>query len=156
MSRFHCKINTKALDFLEFETDFGKSKWREYCKNNNGKRLVIEDVKNAPSEELRGYYFGAVIPTVKNTVKEWDALGDDDVHEILKKLFNYFDFHNPITKRIERVGRSAMSSDSSTVRAMEFLEKIRLWLAEDFMVELPNPQEYKKKLDEVVMIDETK
>jgi hypothetical protein len=51
MSKFHCKINTKALDFFEFETDSGKSRWREYCKNHNGTSLVIEPVVSKRSDQ---------------------------------------------------------------------------------------------------------
>lgn len=144
---FKAKIDTKNQDFLSFETDFARARWRDWCKKNDGKKVVINDVKNRPSEDLRGYYFGAVVPTVKSAVPSWSDLSDDDIHEILKKMFNYFDFYNPLTKRTERVGRSAMGPESNTARAMEFIEKIGVWLAEEFLIELPNPEEYKRAMD---------
>lgn len=136
---------------INFQSEWNEARFREFCKNHEGKILRIELSKNAVSEKIRGYYFGAVIPTVKASVKDWENISSEDVHEILKKLFNYFDALNPITKRIERFGRSAMGDESNSVRAMDFLEKIRVWLAEDFGVEMPNPEEYKKINDMAIL-----
>jgi len=58
---------------------------------------------------MRGYMFGAVIPFLKRIVPDWQSLTNDQVHEILKKNFNYFEAFNPVTKRVERYGQSIMS-----------------------------------------------
>lgn len=128
-------------------SEHNQARFYEFCRNHEGKWLRVELNKNPVSDGVRGYYFGAVLQTVRSVVPEWASLSNDDLHEILKKMFNYFDFFNPITKRTERVGRSAMSDESNTARAMDFVEKIRLWLAEDYLTELPSPDEHKKLLD---------
>lgn len=140
MAVFKAKLSEGKI---VFGSDYNDVRFRVWAKNHEGKWVRIELVKNPVSEQLRGYYFAAVIPTVKAAVPQWKHLKADDVHEILKKMFNSFDFFNPITKRTERVGRTAMSSDSNTSRGMDFIEKIREWLATEYLVELPNPEEYK-------------
>lgn len=144
MTVFLPTIKNKKLDF---GSDYGEARWRDFLNTNEGKKLRIEKSRNPVSDELRGYYWSAVLPTAKSAIHEWEKLNDDDVHEILKKLFNYFDFHNPLTKRIERCGRPAMSSDSNSSRAMDFIDKIREWLANEYKIELPTPDEYKIKRD---------
>lgn len=134
---------------LAFEP-YNLSRFKDFLGKNEGKKVRIELAKNPVSDELRGYYWGAVIPTAKSAVKEWEDITDDELHEVLKKLFNYFDFYNPLTKRKERCGRSAMSGDSNSARAMDFIEGIRKWLGEEYYIELPSPEEYKKKRDEFV------
>ena len=82
-------------------------------------------------------------------------MSDDDIHEMLKKLFNFFDAYNPLTKRVERFGRTAMSADSTTERAMEFIDKIGVWLGEEYKTPLPDAEEYKKIRDGAPLINET-
>lgn len=132
---------------LELASEHHRAIFRDFLSANEGKKLRIELVKNPTSDEMRGYYFAAVVPTVKKTVAEWSTLPNEDVHEMLKKIFNSFDCFNPLTKRVERYGRSAMGEDSNTKRAIDFIEKIRVWLLEDYKVELPNPEEYKQIRD---------
>ena len=136
-------ISTIRNKGLTWKSDAHRAMFLDFLAQNDGKKLRIELEKNPVSDEMRGYYFACVIPTCKSVIPEWKSMSNDDVHEMLKKAFNSFDCFNPVTKRIERFGRSAMSDNSNTHRAMEFIEKIRLWLAEDYMKELPQPEEYK-------------
>lgn len=109
--------------------------------------LEITPLRGKVSSKLRGYYFGVVIPTVKHTIPEWRDISDDNLHEILKKLFNGFNFFNPITKRTERIGRGTMNNERDTARAMEFIDSIATWLANEYRVNLPDPKEYKDLRD---------
>lgn len=134
--------------FFQFENE-------QYVRQNlsklEGKKVVVEveATRGGVSDALRGYYYAAVLPTVKATVPEWHNVKDDDLHEILKKIFNGFNFFNPFTKRTERVGRSAMNwNESNSARAMAYIDKIGQWLLEEYLVELPNPQEYRKWADQ--------
>lgn len=147
MAKFIATISKSKLNYLDFGSDYNQARFVEFCKDNDGKQIRLETVKKTVSDEMRGYYYGAVIPTVKATVPEWSSLKPDDVHEILKKVFNSFRFFNPITKKTEVVGRTAMSQESNTARAMEFIEKITEWMATEYFVEMPTPQEYKKLRD---------
>src|SRR3990167_5771886 len=110
--------------------------WWLFCQKNDGRKIRVETISAIPSDELRGYYWASVIPTVKAIIRHWEKMSDDDIHEMLKKLFNFFDAYNPLTKRVERFGRTAMSADSTTERAMEFIDKIGVWLGEEYKTPL--------------------
>lgn len=140
MDKFIAQIRNKTL---VFNTDQHQAIYHDFLSRNEGKKVRIELAKNPVSDELRGYYFAAVISTVKSVIEDWRGIPDEDVHEILKKMFNYFESVNPLTKRVERYGRSAMSSESTAARAMDFIEKIRIWLMDEYKIELPSPEEYK-------------
>lgn len=131
---------------LQWATPYNESRWLDFCQKND-KELRIEVAKNPVSNALRNYYWGAVLPTVRQTIHEWEYLADEDLNQILKKNFNGFTFYNVFTKRTEKVGRSAMSGESNTARAMQFVERIGEWLASEYGVELPSVDEYKQKLD---------
>ena len=131
---------------LLWSTPYNEARWRDFCKTND-KELRIEVAKNPVSNALRNYFWGAVIPTVRQTIHEWEYLDDEDLNQILKKNFNGFTFYNVFTKRTEKVGRSAMSGESNTARAMLFVERIGEWLASEYGVELPSPDEFKQKMD---------
>lgn len=122
-------------------------RWNEYKKTHGKKWMRITPETSPMSDNVRAWYWGAVIPTVRAKLTEWENLTEEEVHEVLKKEFNGFDYFSPITKKVERVGRSAVGSDSNTRRAMEYIEKIRVWLAEEYMTELPSPAEYMRILN---------
>lgn len=136
---------------INFETDYGQHRFNQFLLDNEGKKFKIEKLRNPVSDELRGYYYAAVLPMVKSTIPEWSGLSDEDVHEILKKQFTSFKYFNVFTKRTELVGRSAISNASNSKRAMDFIEKIREWLATDYYVELPSPEDYKNERDSAPM-----
>jgi len=122
-------------------------RWNEVKKENPEKLYGISPIKNPVSVEMRGWYWGAIVPTCKSVVKEWKTLTDDDVHEIMKKMFEYFDAYNPLTKRVERYGRTVMSDDSNTERAMNYIAKVRQYFLENYKIDLPDPEEYTHKRD---------
>ena len=67
----------------------------------------------------------------------------------------YFETYNPLTKRIERFGKSVMRKDdwNNTAKAMEFLEIIRQYLA-GCGLELPNSEEFKRAKDSAPLISD--
>lgn len=141
---FIAKIKDKKL---EWNSDQHRAMFMEFLGSNDGKELRIELSKNPVSDNMRAYYFGALIPTVKSVVPEWRENTNDEVHEALRKMFNYVEMFNPITKRNERFGMSIMGDSSNTRRGMEVIEKIGVWLGEEYSQELPDPEEYKKLLN---------
>lgn len=151
MKKFIALIHNKGLTW---KSDTHRALFVDFLAKNEGKELLIELKKSPVSEAIRGWYFAAIIPTIKSTVPEWKGLDDLQVHEVLKKMFEYFDVFNPLTKRVERVGRTVMSNNSHTKRAMDFIEKIREYFAENYMIEIPDPDEYKKWRDSAPLKDE--
>ncbi len=45
-------------------------------------------------------------------------------------------------------------SGSNTRRAMEFIEKLQVWMAEEYHVEIPTPEEYKIARDSAPLKEE--
>ena len=133
---------------VEFTSETAKALFYQDLKDNEGKQYRIEKVKNPVSEDLRAYYFGAVIPVIRTTCEKWEGLSSIEIHEIIKKMLFYFETYNPLTKRIERFGRSVMASDdwNNTAKAMQFLEIIRDYLV-NCGLEMPDSEEYKRARD---------
>jgi len=151
MISFLFRAKNIRIQDIDARHAYNGHRFHQFTKDNPDKWLRIEPIKLSVSENLKGYYFGAVIPTCKGTVPEWNHLSDEDLHEVLKKEFNGFNYFSPLTKTTERVGRSAMGPESNAIRATEFIEKIRLFLAEQYFVDLPDPQEYKRALNEPIL-----
>lgn len=138
----------KSLDGKQSFSEYTGQDFRAWLKDNPGKGFRIEPLKKPVSENLRGYYFAAVVPLVRSTCEEWKDLTSDQMHDVIKKLFNFFETYNPVTKRNERFGRSVMSDDewNNTEKAMEFLLTISGYLAQCGL-EMPNSQLYKDVRD---------
>jgi hypothetical protein len=128
---------------LMFRSDYHKALFSGWLKSIKGKEVRIEQAKNPVSEEMRGYYFAAVLPVVRRTCKEWGKLSGDELHEVLKKEFAFFEAWSARNKRIERYDTPVMSDRSSTEKAMQFLQNIAGYLAECGEA-MPNPEEYKR------------
>lgn len=133
---------------MEFTSDISRRIFKQSLKENEGQQYSIEKVKSPVSDALRSYYFGAVLPVIRITCDKWEGLSSDEIHEIIKKMLFYFETYNPLTKRIERFGRSVMKKDdwNNTAKAMEFLEIVRQYLA-DCGLEMPDSEEYKHNRD---------
>jgi len=133
---------------MEFTSELSRALFKQNLKENEGAKYGIEREKKPVSDDLRAYYFGAVLPVVRTTCEQWENLTTDELHEIIKKMLFYFETYNPLTQRIERFGRSVMKKDdwNSTHKAMEFLEIIRQYLA-DCGREMPDSEEYNKYKD---------
>lgn len=138
---------------IGFQSEYTRAHFKQWLKDNEGKQLRIETTQKV-SSNLRGYYYAAVLPTVKSAIPQWEYLTDEEIHNILKKQFCYFDAYNAITKRTERFSRTVMSDESNTKRAMEFIELIGTWLGEEYHIELPNPEEFKVTRDSAPMAKE--
>lgn len=139
---FIVKIINKEIDF---GSDINLARFHDWATEHEGVQMRLETEKKKVSDDMRGYYFGAVIPIIRSTCDKWSNLKGEELHEVIKKMLFYFETYNPKTKRIERFGRSVMKNDdwNNTVKAMEFLEIIRQYLA-DCGLEMPDPEEYKR------------
>lgn len=138
---------------IEFESDYTRAHFKQWLKDHPVHPLRIDTPKKV-SKNLRGYYYAAVIPTVKFTIPQWEHLTSEEIHNILKKQFAYFEAWNDITKRTERFSHTVMSDESNTKRAMEFIETIGKWLGEDYHIELPDPSTFTNYRDSAPMISE--
>lgn len=127
---------------LYFPSPYGEQHYRHFLTKNDKKKVEIRIAKNPVSDDMRSWYWAAVLPTVKSLVPQWEKLTNDDVHEILKKNFNYIEAWNPLTERNERYGKGVMSGESNTMMAMSYIEKLRQWCLENYETDLPDPTKF--------------
>lgn len=132
-------------------TDYQKADFHDYCKKHPEVIFRLEPSSNPVSDNMRGYYYGAVLPFMRQLIPQWQDLADEELHEILKKAFNFFEAFNPVTKRKERYGMSVMAGDKQNRKAMDYLERIGNWVEENYDQRLPNPEEWKEFRDSVKM-----
>ncbi len=139
----------KAKDgAFDLGSEYNRIRLKEYLKENDGKVFRIQKASNPVSEEMRGYMFGAVIPFLRQIdTGAWRELSDEQVYEVLKKNFNYFEAYNPLTKRTERYGQSVMNKSCSNVKASEFIMRLADWVLENYGQTLPDSEEYKNGRD---------
>ena len=147
--------NAKIINGKVAFSEFVQANFNEWKKVNEGKEIQIKPCKKPVSEDLREFYFAAVIPVVRSTCQEWLKLNGDELHQVLKKMFNFFETYNPVTKRTERFGKPTMSNNewTNTSSAMEYLMKIQEYLT-DCGLEMPNPEDYKEIRDSGRLINE--
>ena len=138
---------------LSFGSEFNKARFNEFLKDNEGRVLRIAPTTPKVSEQMRGYYFGAVIPLIKQTIPEWKEISSDDLHEILKQEFNYFEVLSPIDKKVKRYGKSIASSDSNSTKMMEYIHRIGDWLETNYNVTLPDAVEFKRYYESAPLKD---
>ena len=123
---------------------YTQADFNDWCKENPGQQIRIEVAKKPVSQEMRGYYFSAVIPVIRSTCDEWKNLSQAEMHDVIKKMFFYFETWNPKTERMERFGRSVMGDSewNNSAKAMQFLQILEGYLA-DCGLEMPDSAEYK-------------
>lgn len=99
-------------------------------------RLVVEKATPAMERTVRqnAYYWGVVI---KMLVEAGHFTIDDDAHDYLKRLFlkRGVDFKG---KRYEVVGST---TTLTTIDMENYLEKCRLWAAQELQIVIPYPNE---------------
>ena len=133
---------------LDFGSDYNFDRYRKYLRDNDGKKITINNYSNPVSDEMRGYMFGALIPFLRQIdAQTWGGLDSEQIHEVLKKNFNYFEAYNPLTKRLERYGQSVMNVSMKNLKAIEFIERIANWVMENYGQTLPDPEDYKRFRD---------
>lgn len=138
---------------MDFGSEYNEAKFRQFLADNNGKKLKISKFENPVSDEMRGYVFGAMIPFLRQVdPTAWGIMSDDQIYEVLKKNFNYFEAFNPLTKRKERYGQSVLNMSCKNVKAMEFVQRVANWVLENYGQDLPNPEEYKKFRDSAPLL----
>lgn len=152
MTKFIAKITNATLDF---GSEYNEFRYRDFLKENEGMLVEIKPRSNPVSDEMRGYMFGAVIPFLRQIdPTAWTELSDDQVYEVLKKNFNYFEAFNPLTKRVERYGQSALNKSCKNKKAMEFTMRIADWVMENYGQNLPDPEDYKRWINSAPILRE--
>jgi hypothetical protein len=135
--------------------EYVRAYFNDWCRENEGKMVRIEPQKNPVSQQLRSYYFGCILPLVRETCDQWKNLNSDEMHEVIKKTFFAFEAWNPLNRRIERFGRSVMSDTewNNSIKASAFLDVLGDYLIQNGK-EIPDPSEYKAWRDSAPEVGE--
>lgn len=129
----------------DFGSEFNEARLRQYLKEHDGQLFGIVPKTAVVTDTMRGYCFGALIPFLRQIDRgAWAEMTDDQVYEMLKKQFNYFEAFNPFTKRKERYGQSIMSKSVANQKAKEFISRIDDWVTEQYDQTIPDAEEYKR------------
>lgn len=128
-----------------FISDYNRARFNDWCKENEGHKIQIKRVSSKVSDNRRGWYFGAVLPFVKQLVPYWQELSDDQLHEVLKTEFNGFVIETKQGKR--KYPLPVANRDVDTEQFDNYILRISEWVRNNYAQELPNPQEFKDLLD---------
>ena len=112
--------------------------------------LVTRKVKIRSNKQM-GYYFGCVVPMIRDGLKEIGYLWNNDkVDKFLREGFFYNEVVNPQTGTIikEPISLKEADGEISTTRMEECLEEIRMWASQELSISIPLPNE------QVVMFSE--
>lgn len=108
-----------------------------------GKDLLItfEKVSKKRSNNQNSYYWGVIIPIIKNCIKEnWGEIWTKEkTHEFCKMQFNFIEKINEETGEIIRIPKS--TSENTTTTQEEFHIEIINFVLEWFNTVIPLPNE---------------
>lgn len=118
----------------------------EAIKSFEGKTITItlDKLKKKRSNPQNAYYFGVIIPILKDALKEaGHTMTNDDVHELLKLKFLK---ETVLTDENtgECIERIKSTTELSTTGFMEYILEIQQWCSEFFGIVIPDPNEQLK------------
>ena len=140
MKTWIATIKNKGLSF----TPTTRATFVDYLAEHEGGTLEIRarKARKTVSRELRGFYWGAWLPFIRNLDDNLKGYSPDQLHSFLKYEFNGNDVYNPITKGTSRIVGSVMQDSVQTDEAFGYMERIRRWVAENYGEEMPDASEY--------------
>lgn len=115
---------------------------RSFNDLKDGKYLVRIDAFKKRTLQQNAYYWGVVVPMVKDGLKEVgysEVKSNEDAHEILKHLF--------LKKKIvnwmngDEIILAGSTAELKTVEFNAYLEEIWQWAAEYLGITIPAPNE---------------
>lgn len=120
---------------------YNQKTFSDLIKGFEGKRveLTISKAKKERSNQQNRYYWGCVIPILRNSLKDLgNVFTPEQVHDLLKYKFLKEDVHIKEGEFIEKV---KSSTELSTSEFMDYIDEIQKWSAEFFGVVIPDPNE---------------
>lgn len=102
--------------------------------------MTLQSKTKGRSLPQNRYYFGCVLPIIKQVLKEQHGISYDTklAHELLKLKFNSIEIYNE-DGVIERLPMS--TTGLTPAEFEEYLENIRTWCMDFFEVRIPLPNE---------------
>lgn len=107
-----------------------------------GKYLVRVEAFKKRSLPQNAYYWGIVVPMVKQGLKDIgynEVKTNEDAHEIMKHIF----LKKPVKNEIngDEIVIAGSTADLKTVAFNAFLEEVWQWAAEYLNIQIPAPNE---------------
>jgi len=105
--------------------------------------LTIEKKSKKRSLSQNAYYWGVVVPIVKQGLKDVGyRMTTETTHDYLKTNFNIIEIANEINGEI--ISFIGSTTEMSTSQMMDYFAKITEWAAEFLGVQIPEPNEQLK------------
>lgn len=142
-NKFIALIRNGKIGFL---SSYNKALFNEWLKDNEGHKIEIKRVSSKVSDNRRAWYFGAVIPFMKQLVGAWQNLSDEQIHEVLKTEFNGFTIKDKFGKD-RKYPQPVANRDVDTEQFDNYIMRIAEWVLENYNQTLPDPQQYKDLMD---------
>lgn len=104
----------------------------------DGKYLIEINDHNKRSNPQNRFYFGLVIPMVKQGIKDMGTeLTSEETHEFLKSKFNYSELVNDQTGQVELIPRSTTGLNKNDFS--EYIQDIQQFATEFLNIVIPDP-----------------
>lgn len=102
--------------------------------------IVLKKARSKRTDLQNRYYWGCVVETVRQALKELGhRLDKDEVHYFLREKFNYKELVNENTGESIKIPQSTTAMTKSEF--VEYVEKIAQWCAEFLNVAIAEPNE---------------
>lgn len=103
--------------------------------------LTVEKKKKGRSLEQNAYYWGIVVPMVREGLREagWEIGTNSEAHELMKRMFLKQEVVNKETG--ETMETTGSTTKCSTVDMMEYFADIQKWASEFLGLYIPDPNE---------------
>jgi len=118
----------------------------EAIKSFEGKTITItiDKAKKKRSNPQNSFYYGVVIPIMRDALKEaGHIMTNDDVHQLLKLKFLKETILTDENTG-ECIERIKSTTELSTTGFMEYILEIQQWCSEFFGIVIPDPNEQLK------------
>ena len=108
--------------------------------NCNEFTFTLEKKRNKRSNEQNKYYWGVVVPLVKQGLTELGNLVDlESTHDFIKSEFNYKEIVNKDTGEVKKIPNSTTQLTKSEFS--EMIERVKQWSAEWCNIYIPDAGE---------------
>ena len=131
---------------LKFGSDYHRALFLDFSQKNQGRQVRIKLAKGGVSDNRRGWMFGAIIPFLKTLVSDWKDRPEEEVYSIIKTEFGGF-FAEGIDGKVKKYAGTLSSREADSERFDNAILLLAEWVRNNYGMELPDPEEYKKKLD---------
>jgi hypothetical protein len=112
--------------------------------------ITLSEKKQTRTTKQNRYYFGVVVYLIRDRLEELGyrksdldesgvpaKLTADDVHEMLKRMFNRADVISPDAEVIGTTIKS--TKELSTKEMNDYISQVVVWAAQDLELEIPDP-----------------